>query len=271
MLSDFRQALRQLRKSPGFTATTVITLALGIGATTAIFTLVQQVMLRSLPVTKPEQLWRIGDAVRCCNWGGYTQSSDDYPNDYSLFSWEVYRYFRDRTPAFEDLAAMLAGNDQLGVRRAGSSAQAETRNGQFVSGNFFRTFGIAAWRGRMLTDADDVEGAPPVAVISYRAWQDKYGADPSVVGGTFQLDGHSFTIVGIAPPGFYGGEVKGWGMPDFWLPMMTEPLIDGLTSRLKHPNENSYDLIGRVRLGTNPKELEVQLQGELHQWLASHV
>src|SRR3954467_5034692 len=136
MLADLRDALRQLRKAPGFTATVVITLALGIGATTAIFTLVHQVMLKSLPVTKPDELWRIGDKVRCCNWGGYTQSDD---GDFALFSWEAYRNFRARTPEFEDLAALQAGNAPLGVRRAGSRAAVQTFNGQEVSGNFFRT------------------------------------------------------------------------------------------------------------------------------------
>src|ERR1700691_5648339 len=131
MLSDLRDALRQLRKAPGFTATAVITLALGIGATTAIFTLVNQVMLKSLPVTKPEQLWRIGDKVRCCNWGGYTQGDD---GDFSLFSWEGYRNFRAHTPEFADLAALQAGNAPLRVRRAGSQAPVDTRNGEFVSG-----------------------------------------------------------------------------------------------------------------------------------------
>ena len=86
MLADLRDALRQLRKAPGFTATAVITLALGIGATTAIFTLMHQVMLKSLPVAKPEELWRIGDKIRCCNWGGYVQGDD---GDFSLFSWEA--------------------------------------------------------------------------------------------------------------------------------------------------------------------------------------
>ena len=90
MLADLRDALRQLQRAPGFTATAVITLALGIGATTAIFTLVQQVMLKSLPVTKPEELWRIGDKIRCCNWGGYIQGDD---GDFSLFSWEAYGTF----------------------------------------------------------------------------------------------------------------------------------------------------------------------------------
>src|SRR6476469_7608796 len=113
---NLREALRQLRKSPGFTGTAVITLALGIGATTAIFTLVHQVMLKSLPVSKPEELWRIGDKIRCCNWGGYTQGSD---GDFSLFSWEAYQNFRAHTSEFADLAALQAGNAPLGVRKAG--------------------------------------------------------------------------------------------------------------------------------------------------------
>src|SRR5208283_5947893 len=157
---NLQEALRQLRKAPGFTATAVITLALGIGATTAIFTLVHQVMLKSLPVTKPEELWRIGDKVRCCNWGGYTQGDD---GDFSLFSWEAYKNFRAQTPEFADLAALQAGNAPLGVRRAGSPAAADTRNGQEVSGNFFRTLGVQPWIGRMMSDDDDREGAPPVA------------------------------------------------------------------------------------------------------------
>src|ERR1700748_754230 len=142
MLSDLKQALRQLAKTPGFTFTIVITLALGIGATTAIFTLVQQVMLKSLPVTKPDELWRIGDKIRCCNWGGYTQSDD---GNFSIFSWEAYKHFHEHTPEFSDLAALQAGNAPLGVRRAGSQGQAETRNGEYVSGNFFRTLGIKPW------------------------------------------------------------------------------------------------------------------------------
>ena len=165
MLADLRDALRQLRKAPGFTATVVITLALGIGATTAIFTLVHQVMLKSLPVTKPEELWRIGDKIRCCNWGGYVQGSD---GDFSLFSWEAYKNFREHTPEFADLAALQAGNAPLGVRRGGSQAPVDTRNGQYVSGNFFRTLGVQPWMGRLMTDADDREGAPLVAVMSYR-------------------------------------------------------------------------------------------------------
>jgi len=268
MLADLRDALRQLRKAPGFTATVVITLALGIGATTAIFTLVHQVMLKSLPVTKPEELWRIGDKIRCCNWGGYTQGRD---GDFSLFSWDAYKNFREHTPEFVDLAALQAGNAPLGVRRAGSQAQAETYNGQEVSGNFFRTLGVQPWIGRLMTDADDQLGAPPVAVMSHRTWQNKYGSDPSVVGGSFQINGHAFTVIGVAPPGFYGAKLAGWGMPDFWLPITSEAVLAGPVSRLKQANENYLDLLGRVRPGVPPQSLEAKLRVELHDWLASHV
>jgi putative ABC transport system permease protein len=268
VLLSLRDALRQLRKAPGFTTTAVITLALGIGATTAIFTLVHQVMLKSLPVARPEELWRIGDKIRCCNWGGYVQGED---GDFSLFSWEAYQNFRAHTPEFIDLAALQAGSAALGVRRAGSQAQADTRAGQYVSGNFFRTFGVHAWIGRLMTDADDQEGAPPVAVMSFHIWQDKYGSDPSVVGAGYQINGHPFTVIGVAAPGFYGAKLAGWGMPDFWLPVTTELLIDGATSRLKRPNGNFLDLIGRVRQGVNPKPLEAKLKVEFHDWLASHV
>ena len=127
------------------------------------------------------------------------------------------------------------------------------------------------WIGRLMTDADDQEGAPPVAVMSYHIWREKYGSDPSVVGASYQINGHPFTVIGVAPPGFYGAKLAGWGMPDFWLPLTTELLIDGETARLKRPNGNFLDLIGRVRPGTNPKSLEAKLKVEFHDWLASHV
>src|SRR6201997_901438 len=250
MLADLRDALRQLRKAPGFTTTAGITLALGTVATTAIFTLVHQVMLKSLPVARPDELWQIGDKVRCCNWGGYTQDTD---GDFSLFSWEMYNNFRAHTPEFTDLAALQAGNAPLGVRRQGSQAPVDTRNGEHVSGNFFRTLGLQAWTGRLMTDADDQEGAPSVAVISYHIWKEKYGSDPSVVGATYQINGHPFTVIGVAAPGFYGAKLSGGGMPDLWLPLTSELMIDGATSRLKRPNGNFLDLLGRVRPGVDPK------------------
>src|ERR1041384_5280961 len=250
MLADLRDATRRIRKAPGFTATALITLALGIGATTAIFTLVHQVMLKSLPVTKPSELWRIGDKDRCCNWGGYTQGDD---GNFSLFSWEAYQHFRANTPEFVDLAALQAGNAALGVRRVGSQAPVDTRNGEFVSGNFFRTLGVQPWIGRLLTDDDDKQGASPVAVISYRIWHDKYGSDPSVVGAGYEINGHPFTIVGVGAPGFFGGKLAAWGMPDIWLPLTAELLIRGPDAHPSKPQANYLDLLGRVRPGVDPQ------------------
>ena len=123
-LFDLRYAFRMLYRSPGFSLIAIATMALGIGATTAIFMLVQQVMLQSLPVIQPEQLWRIGDQPRCCNWGGFSQGSEDEPNGWSLFPWEAYRLFRANTPGFQDLAALQAGNAAQACAQSRSDIQA---------------------------------------------------------------------------------------------------------------------------------------------------
>jgi hypothetical protein len=171
IFADCCFAFRQLHKSPGFTVVAIFILALGIGGTTAIFTLVHQVMLQSLPVPQPGQLLRVGDSVYCCYSDGYTQGDDSSrpQNDWNLFSWEAYKFLRTNSAQFEHLAAFQIGeaNAHLGVRRSGSSAPAEPRNGEYVSGNFFQTLGISPWRGRLFADADDLEGAPPVAVMSF--------------------------------------------------------------------------------------------------------
>jgi predicted permease len=266
MLTDLRLALRQLAKSPGFALTAVLTLALGTGATTAIFTLVHAVLLKSLPVANPDELYRIGDKVHCCMWGGYTQWEE-----YSLISYELYQHFRDNTPAFADLAAFEAGNSGLSVRRMGSEQPAQAGNGEYVSGNYFRTFGIGPWAGRVINENDDREGGAPVVVMSYRTWQQKFGGDPSLVGSTLLLNGKPFTVIGIAPPGFFGGALKSWGMPEYWIPLAEEPVLAGATSTLKRANSNWLDVIGRVRPGTDPKALEAQLRLELRQWQMSHL
>src|SRR5579875_1270526 len=175
---DIRYALRQFRKVPGFTATAVLTLALGIGATTAIFTLVHAVLLKSLPVVKPSELWRIGDNENCCINGGMQ-------DDWSLFSYDHYKTFRDNNPEFSSMAAFQAGESRISVRRQGSDHPAESFVSEFVSGNAFDTFGIQAYAGRLLRPSDDNKGAPPVAVLSFRTWQQKFGQDPSVIGSSF--------------------------------------------------------------------------------------
>lgn len=261
LIQDTRHALRRLRMAPAFTLTTVLTLALGIGATTSIFTLVHAVLLRSLPVANPGELYRLGTEARCCYWGGYTQTKE-----FSIVSYELYKHFRDNTRGFAELAAFSAGEALFGVRRAGGAEPAQSYPGEYVSGNYFAMFGITAYAGRALTPWDDRDGAPPVAVISYRLWQQKYGAAPSVIGSVFNLDDKPFTVVGIAPPGFFGDTLRN-NPPDFFLPLHTELLLDG---DLNKYDTHWLDLIGRIRPGAAPASIEAEMRVELKQWLRSH-
>src|SRR5271165_635286 len=215
-MHDIRIALRQLRKSPGFALTVILTIALGIGANTAIFTLVHAVLMKSLPVADPKTLYRIGDKDDCCVNGGYL--NDD--GDFDLFSYELYRHFRDTTPEFEQLAAMQSGGNEVTARRG--SEPAKPLRSEYVSGNYFTTFGIGTFAGRVLGERDDTPGAAPVAVMSYQAWQSEYGSEPSVVGSTFYLQGQPVTIVGIAPPGFFGDRIRA-RPPALWIPLALEP------------------------------------------------
>jgi predicted permease len=259
---DVRYALRQFANAPGFTATAVLTLALGIGATTAIFTLVHAVLLKSLPVAKPSELVRIGDREDCCVSGGLR-------DDWSLFSYDKYKTFRDGTPGFVELAAFQAGNDLVGVRRIGSNQPAESQRSEYVSGNYFSMFGIGPYTGRVLTPQDDRKGAEPVVAMSYRTWQQKYGLDPSVVGASFAINGQPFTVVGITPPGFFGDRLQ--YTPAFWIPLANEPLINGSSSILDFPQQDWLDVIGRIKSGTDVKSIEAHMQVELQQWLLSPV
>ncbi len=263
LLHDARYALRRLRKSPAFTATVVLTLALGIGATTSIFTLVYAVLMKSLAVANPAQLYRVGRQARCCYWGGYSQE-----NEFSIFSYDLYEHFRDHTQGFAELAAFQAGESLLGVRRSGASAPTQAYPGEFVSGNYFIMFGIRAYAGRLVTARDDQPNAPPAVVMSYRLWQQRYGSDPSVIGGVFDIDGKPFTVVGITPPGFYGDALR-IHPPDFFLPLGTEPYL-GAAGDIHQPDQYWLDLIGRIRGGAKPVAVEAQMRVELKQWLRSH-
>lgn len=259
---DTRHALRRLRRAPAFTITATLTLALGIGATTSIFTLVHAVLLKSLPVANPGQLYRLGKETHCCVWGGYSQDGE-----FSIVSYDLYKHFRDNTKGFEEMAAFQAGGTLLGVRRAHNANAAETYGGEFVSGNYFAMFGVSAYAGRALTAADDQAGAPPAAVISYRVWQ-KYALDPSVIGAAFSLNDKPFTIVGVTPPGFYGDTLRN-EPPDFFLPLETEPLLQGDSSMLQQSDAHWLDVIGRVRAGARVSSIEAQMRVELQQWLRS--
>src|SRR5262249_51405361 len=164
LLGGLRYAFRQFRQSPVFTTTAVLTLALGIGGTTAIFTLIHAVMLRSLPVGDPARLYRIGDGDDCCVEGG--------PQDrWGMYSFPLYERLKAATPEFEELTAFQAGGARRSVRREGVDIAARPLSTEYVTGNYFSTLGIVAFGGRMLTPDDDRPAAAPVVVLSHHAWQ----------------------------------------------------------------------------------------------------
>ncbi|MGA8739727.1 MAG: ABC transporter permease [Terracidiphilus sp.] len=261
-LQDLRYALRQLRKSPGFTFTAIVTLALGIGANTAIFTLVQGILLRRLPVTDPKQLYRIGDTDNCCVNGGFVSDNGDF----DIYSYDLFLHLKQSAPEFEQLSGVMAGNWQWSVRR-GNALPKELR-GEFVTGNFFSMFGIGPYGGRVLSEADDTPTSSPALVISYRAWQTEFSGDPSIVGSTISIQTQPFTVVGIAPPGFFGDRVTD-APADFWMPINTEPYMRGTSSILHHADSNWLYAIGRVKPGTNIGVLQAKLSQSLRDWLST--
>jgi macrolide transport system ATP-binding/permease protein len=261
---DVRYALRQLGKAPSFTITAVLTLALGIGANASIFTLVNAMLLKNLPVADPKSLVRVGDAYQCCVNDGAT---DD--GDYALFSTDTYEHFKRYFPEFEELAAMQAGFgffNPLTTRREGADNLPHSSVGEFVSGNYFRTFGLRPQAGRLLSDADDVKGAPVVAVMSYEAWTNDYERDSSVIGSTFWMNTKPVTIVGIAPQGFYGDRLS-TAPPAFYMPMKQIAMIES-ADYVDDPDRMWLYVIGRVKPGVDRAALQEELSGQLRQLLA---
>jgi len=266
LFQDIRYAMRQLRKAPGFTLTAVITLALGIGANTAIFTLVHAILLRSLPVTNPAQLYRIGDNDDCCVEGGFPGDAGD-TGDFTIFSFDLYQYLKSNTPEFEQLAAVQAGEWHWSMRHG--DGLAKSMRGEFVSGNYFSTLGLGAYAGRVFTDSDDSVSAAPAIVLSYKTWQGEFAADPSIVGSTVFIQARPFTVIGVAPPGFFGDRVSD-SPPDFWMPNQTEPYVRGQESSILHHQESHWLYpLGRVRPGANIGVLQSKITALLRQWLYS--
>jgi predicted permease len=259
LFQDLRHALRQLRHAPVFTFTAVLTLALGIGANSAVFTLFHGVLLQSLPVADPGGLYRVGDRVECCVEG-------DLQGDWTMFSYPQYEYLRDHTPEFTQLAASQTNRPVLSVRRPGTSA-ADSFRGELVSGNYFSTLGVQAAAGRLIAPADDRAGATAVAVMCFRDWQQKYSLDPSVVGSNISVNGMPMTLIGIAPPGFYGDRREG-DPPDFWIPLSLEPNLNHENSLLHLPATAWLYMIGRLHPGAQLSQVSSHMTAELQQFLS---
>jgi predicted permease len=257
---DIAYALRQMRQSPVFTLTAMLTLALGIGATTAIFSLIHTVMLKSLPVVDPASLYRIGDGQDCCVEG----SAQD---NWGMFSYSFYLRMKQNTPEFAELAAFQAGGMVFSARRGESDRVAKPIGGEFISGNYFSTFGISAFSGRTIVPSDDQPTAAPVAMLSYRAWQQQYGSDPKIVGSTMILSGHPVTIVGITPPGFFGETLRS-DPPEVWVPLQLDPLFRGKNSLL-HTFPAWLRVIGRLKPGASPDALPGRMTSLIRAWLVN--
>jgi predicted permease len=264
LVQDIRYALRQLRKTPVFTITVLLTIALGIGANAAIFTLVNSVLLQNLPVTDPATLIRIGDGNDCCVNSGVKKNGN-----YSLFATETYEHLKKNAPEFEELAAMQGGfsYNPITVRRNGTGNLAQSAVGEFVSGNYFRTFGLRPIAGRLFTDTDDVQGAPMTAVMSYNTWQNTWHGDSSVIGSTFWINTKPVTIVGVAPQGFFGDRLAS-SPPEYYLPIQTMDAVAN-APYIRNPRKEWLYLIGRAKPGIAMAPLQQKVNALVQQEFAT--
>jgi predicted permease len=262
IVQDVRYALRQLRRTPGFALTAVLTLALGVGATTAIFTLIYQVMLRPLPVKAPEQLYKLGTRYDCCFNGG------SLFGDWSLFSYDQYQMFRDHLEGFTSMTAVEAGQRAVGIRQQGSERAAEPARLQFVAGNYFSTLGVKALEGRALAPSDDQRGTQPQVVLSYEMWQRRFGGTPAIVGSTLMINNRAMTVAGILPASFFGTRLDA-DPPEIWAPLAFEPMLTNIDA-MDHPSQYWLYILGRARPGFNPASIDQQTRGLLQGWLHAH-
>ena len=264
VLQDCRYAVRTLRNSPVFSMVAVLTLALGIGANAAIFTLVNALMLKNLPVADPKTLLRLGNQNDCCVGIGFADNGS-----YSLFTTESYEFLRKNVPEFEDLAAMQAGFSYRPVVMRGNGSGETPRSvmGEFVSGNYFRTFGLRTSLGRLLGDDDDVAGAAMTAVMSYETWKTRFNANTGVIGGTLWVNTKPVTVVGVAPKGFYGDRLLSTP-PEFYLPIETMPLI--ANAPYVHGSDMQWlYLIGRLKHAVSREQVQQKVSALLREQLAT--
>ena len=250
MFQDLRYGFRMLLKTPGFTAVAMLSLALGIGANTAIFSLVDAVLLKSLPVNSPEQLVEL--------------DSFNQRGEQRNLSLPFFQQLRTATPHFSGVFAATDGNDRIEMRSPESSGQTETAEVQLVSGEYFQVLGVAAAIGRLITLADDqTPGAHPVAVLSYNFWKSRFAGDASTVGKIITLKEQPFTIIGVAASGFFGEAVG--RAPDIWAPLMMHPQLYRGTRHLTDANTGWLRLMARLETGASREQAQASLTAVLGQ------
>jgi len=250
ILQDVRYGLRQLRKSPGFTCIAILSLTLGIGANTAIFTLLNAILLRPLPVESPRELLLFGDG----NSSGSTMSVPD--GSWKLFSYSFFHDFRQKDASFSGIAAVDC--TQMATKASIAGGAYQTTRVDLVSGSYFSVLGVSAFLGRTIGESDDsADGGGPVAVASYSWFQRQFSGDPSALGKTIRIQAHDYTLVGVARPGFYGYTVG--QSTDLWIPLSMEkafsrPGWQGLGQKLFQ----SLFLIGRLKPGVTAAQASAE-------------
>ncbi|HMH43660.1 MAG TPA: ABC transporter permease, partial [Pyrinomonadaceae bacterium] len=264
LLSDIRYAARNLIKRPGFTAIAVITLALAIGANTAIFTLLNAVTFKKLPVTRPEELVLFHDSG-----DEGTSNGDPSTGEWRRFSYASYKYFLEHDPNYQGLSAFRSGESRISV--SGSPTQSgeptQRASAHLVSGNYFTVLGVSALLGRLLTPQDDRPGAPPAIVMSYGNWKQQWNGDPQILNKEILLNGKAFTVVGITPPEFFGVRVR--RAPDFWVPLVFHPQIEMRKSYLEDPRFYWLNFVGRLKPGIQLGQAQASANLSLHQFLTN--
>jgi predicted permease len=257
LAQDFRIALRQLRRAPGFTATAILTLALGIGANTAIFSALNATLLKMLPVRNPQELY----TVRLINGGTQPPNTQGTGHGNTSFSYPVFQALRQNTNVLADVIAHIPlGYGKVPVRLGETPTD---KAGEEVSGNYFSGLGVPMALGRGLTEAEEREHSP-VIVISYRFWQEAFARDPEALGKTLYVKGVAFTIIGVTAPSFLG--VSYSGAIDFWIPLQTRPDLNAWgepatdTARLGSPKWWDIPMLARLRPGILPDQAQRILQ-----------
>src|SRR5260370_4613604 len=258
---DLRFALRILARNPDFTLIAVLTLALGIGANTAIFSVLDAVLLRSLPVSHPEQLVTLSDPDE------HGSSFGSEGGDRSLLACSEFEYFRDHSGVFSDI---FAADSQLPQRQitipnasSRTGAQKESARVRLVSGDYFATLGVTPAAGSLFTrEVDRARGGSPIAILSYAFWKQRFGLDPLALGRTVQIHQTSFQIVGVTPPGFFGETVG--AVPDLWIPMMMQDSVypgrDLLTAAKDLTNMHLWlQVMARLKPGVTPAQAKASI------------
>ncbi|HET8655972.1 MAG TPA: ABC transporter permease, partial [Longimicrobiaceae bacterium] len=237
LVGDVRYAGRQLLRSPGFAVVAILSLGLAIGANTAIFSLIDAVMLRSLPVVRPEELVRVTTPTRS---GALGEGGDNFTNP-------VWEALRDHQDVFS--GAFATADEHFDLSGGGVSHPV---SGSWVSGGYFSTLGVRPAAGRLVAPADDYRGCPPVAVVSYGFWQSEYGGSPGAVGRSISLDGHPFEIIGVAAAGFTGVEVG--RASEVYVPLCTMPIVQGGHDGLDDRSTWFLYIFGRRRPGVTTED-----------------